>query len=928
MTRYFCFIHVPPYIFMVQNHYSSIKIVTVMLKPYSGERIRTIVQWLFTSLFIAQALPATGQQPLPYQNPDLPIEARVDDLLGRMTLEEKFWQMFMIPGDLSDGKERYRHGIFGFQVAASGQQDAAAGQLLSYGPSGPAGEVAERINGIQRYFVEETRLGIPIIPFDEALHGLVRDGATAFPQAIALAATWDTALVGAVGRAIARETRSRGIRQILSPVLNIARDVRWGRTEETYGEDPFLTTQMALAFIRPFEASGVITTPKHFVANVGAGGRDSYPIHSNERLLEEVYFPAFKAAFTEAGARSVMTAYNSLDGTPCTSNEWLLRRKLKEEWGFEGFVISDAGATGGANVLHFTAADYPEATEEAVEGGLDVLFQTAFAHYPLFWEAYQKGMVDQQAIDEAVRRVLRAKFELGLFEDPYVEPRQATLWNGYPEHRELARAAAAKSMVLLQNRNQVLPLAKTVKKVALIGYDAKAERLGGYSGPGNAVVSIFDGITGRIGEDKMVYAAGVPLRDEPHATIASEYLFTTGQGKTVPGLRGEYFDNIKLEGSPKVSRVDAQVQFGWTLFSPHPDLAYDWYSVRWTGKLRAPGSGTYRIGVEGNDGYRLYLDGKLLIDNWKKQSHRAILKDFTFEAGREYDLRLEFFEPEGNVKFRLVWDATVDQDWRRQIDEAVAVARQGEVAVVVAGIHEGEFQDRALLGLPGRQEALIRAVAATGKPTIVVLIGGSAITMSGWMDDVDGILLAWYPGENGGNALTDILFGDANPAGRLPITFPVHEAQCPLYYNHKPTGRGDDYYNLTGQPLFPFGYGLSYTSFEYSDLAFSKNPIGREETVTVTCSVKNIGQVAGDEVVQLYLRDELASVARPVKELKGFRRLSLAPGEQRSVTFDLGPRELSMLNKEMQRVVEPGMFRVMIGASSKDIRLRGVVEVR
>lgn len=889
--------------------------------------LQPAIQFLFTTILTSTALSAAGQQIFPYQNPALPLEERVDDLLGRMRPEEKFWQLFMIPGDLSDGKERYQHGIFGFQVAARGQQADAAGQLLEYGTSGSAQEAAELINEMQRYFAEETRLGIPIIPFDEALHGLVRDGATAFPQAIALAASWDTALVGEVGRAITRETRSRGIRQILSPVLNIARDVRWGRAEETYGEDPYLTTQMALAFIRPFERAGVITTPKHFVANVGAGGRDSYPIHYNERLLEEIFFPAFKAVFTEAGARSAMTAYNSLDGTPCTSNEWLLRRKLKEEWGFRGFVISDAGAVGGANVLHFTAGDYPEATEDAVEGGLDVVFQTAYEHYPLFWEAFENGMVDRQAIDDAVRRVLRAKFELGLFENPYVDPQQAAFWNGHKDHRELARTAAAKSMVLLQNTHQVLPLDKSVKKLALIGFDAKAGRLGGYSGPGNNVVSIYDGISRVIGEDKVVYAPGVPLHDAPYETIAPEYLSTTENGKTVPGLKGEYFDNIKLAGSPKVSRIDEKMEFRWTLFSPHPTLAYDWYSARWSGKLKPPKAGTFKIGVEGNDGYRLYLDGKLLIDNWKKRSYRAILKDFDFEAGREYSLKLEFFEAEGNARLKLVWDATVEENWRRQAGEAVAAAQESDVAVVVAGIHEGEFQDRALLGLPGRQEELIRAVAAAGKPTVVVLVGGSAITMSGWMDEVAGILLAWYPGENGGNALADILFGDANPAGRLPVTFPVHEGQCPLYYNHKPTGRGDDYYNLTGQPLFPFGYGLSYTSFEYSGLTFSKDTIGRDETVAVSCTVKNAGPVAGDEVVQLYIRDELASVARPVKELKGFQRIPLEPGEEKSITFELGPEALSMLNKEMQRVVEPGSFRVMVGASSKDIRLRGVVEV-
>lgn len=868
-----------------------------------------------------------AQSVLPYRRADLPVETRVDDLLSRMTLEEKFWQMFMIPGDLSDGKEKYKNGIFGFQVSTKGKDGAAAQQLLEYGPSGSAQEVAARINAIQRYFVEETRLGIPIIAFDEALHGLVRDGATAFPQAIALAATWDTARVGEVGLAITRETRSRGIRQILSPVLNIARDVRWGRTEETYGEDPYLTTQMATAFIGAFERSGVITTPKHFVANVGDGGRDSYPIHFNERLLEEIYFPAFRSIFTKTGARSVMTSYNSLDGTPCTSNEWLLRQKLKGEWGFDGFVISDAGATGGANVLHFTAADYAESTEDAVEGGLDVIFQTSYDHYPLFWEAYEKGMIDPEAIDEAVRRVLRAKFELGLFENPYVEPEQASYWNNRREHRDLARTAAAESMVLLQNNNEILPLSTSGQKLALIGYDAKAGRLGGYSGPGNDIVSMYDGISAVIGAENIIYAEGVGLHSETYATVAPEYLSTVQNGKRTPGLQGDYFDNIQLSGTPVVQRTDGRVAFGWTLFSPDPKLAYDWYSVRWTGQLRSPKSGTYRIGVEGNDGYRLYLDGQLLIDNWQKRSYQTLTEEFTFEAGKNHDLKIEFFEPEGNARFKLIWDLPVEDDSETAIAEAVAAAEKSDVAVVFAGIHEGEFQDRALLSLPGQQEALIRAVAATGKPTVVVLVAGSAVTMSNWINEVDGILLAWYPGENGGNALADVLFGKTNPAGRLPITFPVHEAQCPLYYNHKPTGRGDDYYNLTGQPLFPFGYGLSYTQFTYTDLTFSKSAIAADETVTVSCTVQNTGTLAGDEVVQLYIRDELASVARPIKELKGFQRIKLEPGEQQQLTFELTPEMLSMLDKDLQRVVEPGDFRIMIGASSKDIRLRSILTV-
>ena len=310
----------------------------------------------------------------PYKNSNLPVEDRVSDLLSRMTTEEKFWQLFMIPGDLSGDSEKYKTGIFGFQLNTVEQNPDAAGQMLDYGAGIPAYETAIKINEIQRFFLEESRLGIPIIPFDEALHGLVREGATSFPQAIALAATWNTEMVHEVAKAIAIETKSRGIRQVLSPVVNIASDVRWGRTEETYGEDPFLAAEMGVAFVSAFEKMGIITTPKHFIANVGDGGRDSYPIHWNERLLREIFLPPFDACFKRGGSRSVMTSYNSLDGSPCTANDWLLNRLLKDEWGFKGFVISDAGGTGGANVLHFTADDYPDATAKSIEAGLDVIF--------------------------------------------------------------------------------------------------------------------------------------------------------------------------------------------------------------------------------------------------------------------------------------------------------------------------------------------------------------------------------------------------------------------------------------------------------------------------------------------------------------------------------------------------------------------------
>ena len=713
-----------------------------------------------------------------YRQPDAPVEARVRDLLSRMTLEEKFWQLFMLSTPLDSTIEKCSDGAFGFQMSSSGETTGS----VSY------------VNAVQRRFVEGSRLGIPIIPFDEAVHGLVQRDAVVFPQAIALAASFDTSLMHRVSRAIALECRRRGIRQVLSPVVNIASDVRWGRVEETYGEDPYLSSEMGVAFVSEFEKLGVITTPKHFIANVGDGGRDSYPIYYSERLLREVHLPPFEACVRRGGSRSIMASYNSLDGTPCTANDWLLNRLLKGEMGFTGFVISDACAVGGANVLHLTARDYAEATERALKGGLDVIFQTSYDHYPLFIEAFRRGTIDSATIDRAVSRVLRAKFGLGLFEHPYVD---STEWAAGAEAAEralLAREASRRSIVLLKNDGNALPLKRSLKRIAVFGQDAVEARLGGYSGPGIGTVSILDGIREKVGSSARVsYARGCDRRHVDHAATTS--------------------------------------------------------------------------------------------DGWK------------------------------------------DPNGQKDLDAAAKLARRSDVAVVVAGIEEGEFRDRAMLGLPGRQEELIARIAATGTPVVVVIVGGSAVTMSRWLGDVAAVLDVWYPGEQGGNAVADVLFGDCNPAGRLPVTFPVAEGQLPLVYNHKPTGRGDDYGDLTGLPLFPFGFGLSYTSFEYGDLSFDSRRISRADSAVVRFTVRNAGGVEGDEVVQLYIHDESASVARPVTELRGFARIHLAPGERKEARFTITPESLRMLDRDLRPTVEPGDFRIMIGSSSKDIRLKGVLTV-
>jgi beta-glucosidase len=881
----------------------------------------TAVWILLTAGALTQA--PTGDPP-PYKNPRLSTDARVKDLLSRMTLEEKFWQLYMIPGDLdlsagASAKEDYSHGVFGLQISTAPSTGSGQAAQLH----------AQRINAIQRFFVEKTRLGIPIIPFDEALHGLAQPGSTIFPQAIALAATWDAPLMSRVAGAIARETRTRGIRQVLSPVVNIADDVRWGRVEETYGEDPFLSSVMGEAFVAAFERAGIVTTPKHFVANVGEGGRDSYPIDHSERLLAERYLPPFEVTVRKAGARSIMTAYNSVDGQPATQNPRLLNSLLKGEWGFRGFVISDASATGGATVLHMTEPDTPTAAKHAFEAGLDVVFQSAYPQYRPYWDAVRRGLVSEAVIDAAVARVLRAKFELGLFEQPYVDVDEAARWNGHADHRALARESARASIVLLKNEGALLPLRQPPRRLAVIGVDATEARLGGYSGPGRAAVSILDGIRQQLG-------ARFEVRHEPgpgriireFAVVPTEALSSVDGDRVVPGLRGQYFDNIRLEGQPRIVRTDARPDFRWTLNSPGRGIPFDWYSARWTGSLKAPATGVRRLAVEGNDGFRLYLDGRLVIDNWKKQSYGTHAAVVELKPGAVADVRLEYFESSGNARLKLLWDAGVTDDSEARIGEAAALARWADVVVVVAGLDEGEFRDRALLNLPGRQEDLILRLADTGKPLIVVLIGGSAVTMTKWIDQADAVIEAWYPGEEGGHAVADVLAGDCNPAGRLPITFPMAEGQLPLHYNHKPTGRGDDYLDLTGQPLFPFGFGLSYSSFEYANLRIEPAQIGPTDTASITFAIRNSGATAGDEVAQLYVRDVLATVARPVMELRGFQRIHLQPGESRDVTFQLAPEHLRMLDRNLQWVVEPGAFRVMIGASSKDIRLRGELVVR
>jgi len=880
------------------------------------------IQIIATTTIVAQTIPL-------YKNSRAPIYERVKDLLGRMTPTEKFWQLFMIPGDIKPGEGyKYKDGLFGFQVSAASAGAEGAQQMLQYNATETAVSLAKKVNKIQQFFMDSTRLGIPMLPFDEALHGLVRQGSTIFPQSIGLAATFNTSIMEAVAGAIAKESKIRGIRQILSPVINIATDVRWGRTEETYGEDPFLSSKMGVAYMKTLEDENIIATPKHFVANVGDGGRDSYPIDMNERYLSEIHYPPFKDAVQKAGARSIMTSYNSVNGSPATANDYLLNDLLKKQWGFNGFVISDAGAVGGANVLHYTAKDYPDAGKNAVNNGLDVLFQTAQEHYTLFIPPFLNGQINQERLDDAVSRVLRAKFELGLFETPYLDIKETEAANFEASHKKIAHQAALESIVLLKNNKGLLPITTTTESIALIGVDATEARLGGYSGPGTKKVSIADGMIKTYGAQKIITAAGPGRSNKSLTVIPSKYLWTTLNNQKTEGLTANYFNGIDFGATPTVKRIDKNINFHWTISTPEPAINSEFFCATWTGNISAPQTGTFKIGLEGNDGYKLYINNQLVIDKWEKQSFHTELVDYNFTAGTNYPIRVEFKEPNGNATIKLIWNLGVSNTIDEKINEAVAAAQKSKVAVIVVGLEEGEFRDRASLQLPGAQEQLIQRVAATGTPTVVIIVGGSAVTMGNWIDQVNSIVDVWYPGEEGGYAVAAVLSGAYNPGGKLPITFPISEAQLPLVYNHKPTGRGDDYENLTGLPLFPFGYGLSYTTFEYSQLTI-ENPIAKTgDKINISFEIKNTGNRAGDEVAQIYLRDQVASVARPVQALKGFERIHLAPGASKTIKLTLLPQDFEMLNASMQTVIEPGDFTIMVGSSSRDIRLKKTVQLQ
>ena len=833
----------------------------------------------------------------------------------------------MVPSDFDTTKCRFTNGIFGLQLFASALSDPTQ-QILNYSSTNTNLELIGRANDIQKHFIENTRLGIPILFFDEGLHGLVRAQATSFPQAIALAATFDPLLVQRAAQQIAREARLIGIRQVLSPVLNLASDVRWGRTEETFGEDPYLASQMGLAFVRPLEAAGVVCTPKHFVVNVGAGGRDSYPVGLSERALYMSHYRPFLTAFHEGKARSVMSAYNSFDGSACSASEKLLNETLKKDWAFRGFVISDANAVGGELVLHRTASAYNESGKHAISAGLDVIFQTDCAHFQLFEPSLLGQELEQARIDSAVVRILRVKFELGLFEQPYLEtPKEKEIQKLLSEGFDIAQKCAEASMVLLKNdiqknKNALLPLAKD-SKILLLGEAASIVKLGGYSGKGFQNVSIQAGLEAAFGLKNVSYF------DFPKKPWASNeiVLQTTNNWFEIPnGFNATYFDNPTLAGAPVFNRTENQIDHHWTLYGPNDQTGNSFYSARWEAQLIGKQNTALELGLAGNDGFRLYLNDTLRIDQWEKQGFHQRKIAIDVKEGQPYHLRIEFREPQGNGRIKLFVEEPHSEVSQAYLD--IEKHLDSDAAIVVVDYPEGEFQDRSSLALAPEQIKLIKELKACGLPVVVVVVGGSAVTMTDWQNDAAAILYNWYSGEAGGLALANILSGKVNPSGKLPFTIPQHEGQLPLSYWHEATGRGDDYITGSGEPLYPFGYGLSYTQFEYSLFNMEQKtfslPSGKD-TLEFSFLIQNTGQLDGAEAIQFYIKPIYSSETLPVQYLIDTKKVQLKKGEKIGfVSYKIPLSKLGIPTGPGSDAY-PTQFRLQIGSSSKDIRLQSPI---
>lgn len=835
----------------------------------------------------------------PYKSSQLPIEERVSDLVSRMTLEEKVSQL--------------------------GHSAAAV-----------------------------PRLGIPEYNWwNEGLHGVARAGiATVFPQAIGLAATFDAPLIHQVADTISTEFRAKyyadvhadgGTEQyrgltVWSPNINIFRDPRWGRGQETYGEDPYLTSRLGVAFVTGLQGDDgkylkTVATPKHFAVHSGPETtRHSVDVQVSLHDLEDTYLPAFRATIVEAKADSVMCAYNSLNGQPACANATLLEQHLRKDWGFQGYVVSDCGAVADISNGHHFSQSTAAASAAAMKAGTDLVCgapqnRNQYERDGVI-RAVHDGILPEADIDRALHRLFTARFRLGMFDPLSAVPysRVPASANDTEAHRRLALRTARESLVLLKNKDHFLPLKRAYPRIAVIGPDADSlDGLeGNYNGTPSKPVTILAGIRKRFPQSHVVYAEGTGLVGPVTKAIPAESYFTNAD-RTQHGLQAEYFANTRLEGAPALTRVDKTVDFRWGTSGVSPQLTQN-YSVRWTGVLSPPATGDYVIGFSGQDGYRVWLDENLIAEDWS--THRPATlqtKELHLVQDRAYNIRIEYFQTVRFAEARLVWSIP-----KLEKEAALTKARNADLVVAVLGLSariEGEEMnvhaegfaggDRTSIDLPKQQEELLKEIETLGKPTVLVLLNGSALAVN-WADEhTNAILEAWYPGEEGGTAVAQALAGDFSPAGRLPVTFYKSVDQLPPFDDYSMAKRTYRYFD--GEPLYPFGYGLSYTTFAYSTPRVDHFTITADGNVTVSVSVTNRGKMAGDEVVQLYLT-HIGVAAAPLRALAGFQRIHLDPGQSKLVSFTLTGRDLSVVDETGKRRIVPGTVQVWIGGGQPGAR--------
>jgi beta-glucosidase len=806
------------------------------------------------------------------------------------------------------------------------------------------------------------RLGVPSYDWwNEGLHGVARSGyATVFPQAIGMAATWDTDLIHQETRVIATEARAKynqaqreGNHSIYygltfwSPNINIVRDPRWGRGQETYGEDPFLTGKIAVAFVRGMEGDNpkyleVVATPKHFDAYSGPEPlRHRFSAQVSPHDLGATYLPAFRAAVTEGGADSVMCAYNEVNGVPSCANGYLLQDTLRDAWRFQGYVTSDCGAVADIALGHHYAPDLEHASALAVRAGTDT---TCGDEYVTLVKAVQEGLLKESVIDTAVKRLFTARFRLGMFDPPAMVPfsRISMSEDDSAAHRQLSLQVARESMVLLKN-NGILPLASSVKTIAVVGPNAEslASIEGNYHGTPSHPILPLDGMLQQFaGKAQVLYAQGSPYVTELPLALPRSAFHPSGQNRTF-GLKAEYFSNANFSGQPALVRTDPQIQFDWNAASPAPGIPMGAFSVRWTGTFTPPGPGDYTFSIGGpgcdhcqdHELFRIYFDAKLVISS--KGYHRgAKLPVFAahFGQARPHSVRVEYSHrgPLFGAGVTLSWKPAVEALRKR----AAEVARRADVVVAFVGLSphlEGEEMpihikgfnggDRAMITLPDVQRDLLSALASTGKPLVVVLMSGSAVAINWAQQHAAAALEAWYPGEEGGAAIAETLAGVNNPGGRLPETFYASLSQLPPFEDYSMRNRTYRYFH--GKPLYPFGYGLSYSTFRYSNLHLSSTSFRAGQPVTVRADVRNTSRIAGDDVAELYLMYPSVPGA-PLRALKGFKREHLAPGQMQEVIFTLSPRDLSLVTQKGEHKVLPGLYTVFVGGGQPTEGAQGV----